>query len=70
MKRRIKFLLIPVIVVSTMLAANAQPTAPTYSTYGGQKELFGQQSVRLLPGFHAQAGSGQTIPFVRHRYYR
>ncbi|WP_257666484.1 DUF6443 domain-containing protein [Parapedobacter tibetensis] len=30
---------------------------PTYSSYGGQQELYGTQSVRLLPGFHATAGS-------------
>ena len=70
MKRRIKFLLIPVIVVSTMLAANAQPTAPTYSTYGGQKELFGHcPPVHGIPATGVRS-AGQTIPFVRHRYYR
>ncbi|WP_177181282.1 DUF6443 domain-containing protein [Parapedobacter koreensis] len=34
-----------------------QAANPTYSSYSGLPELSGTQSVRLLPGFHAPAGS-------------
>ncbi|SEK54599.1 DUF6443 domain-containing protein [Parapedobacter koreensis] len=34
-----------------------QAANPTYSSYSGQTELSGTQSVRLLPGFHAPVGS-------------
>ncbi|SEL98619.1 DUF6443 domain-containing protein [Parapedobacter koreensis] len=37
---------------------------PTYNSYSGQQELYGTQSVRLLPGFHAPAGSTLRVYII------